>query len=87
MRAQRFFAVSGVASSPFPIWKHVRQIAPPIPDEAKAHDIIARLRNVILLRNRQRWHHVAPRALQVLLDQIQGAPELGKPRGFMDLGA
>jgi hypothetical protein len=57
----------------------VHKIAPPISDEAKAHDIVVRLRSVILLKNRQRWHHVAPRPLQVLLDEVQGAPEVREP--------
>jgi hypothetical protein len=70
---ERSGSLPWVAVSPFPMRKHVGKITPPIADEAKAHDIFA------CRRKRERRHHVAPRPLQVLLDEVQGAPEVREP--------
>ena len=62
-----------------PIRKHMRKVAPPISNKTKGHDIVDGP------RNRERWHHVAPRPLQMVLDEIQGALKVCEPGGFRDL--
>jgi len=49
------------------------KVAPPITNETKSHDILD------VRRKGERWHHVTSWSLQMPLDEIQCAPEVGEP--------